>query len=95
MPPINGWVASYRKGGTDVDEVRCVCGLVDSDLLDRHRVLELQEVSGRTSKPSRSGRLCKTKAEVIWHSCLTPVGDPAYCFSANLGIGLRVSIPGQ
>jgi hypothetical protein len=45
MPPFSNGVACYRNCGTGVDEVRCVCGLVDSDLLDRYRALELQEVS--------------------------------------------------
>jgi hypothetical protein len=43
----------------------------------------------------RSGRPAKTKTVVLWHSCLTHLGDPAYCFSANLEIALRVSILGQ
>jgi hypothetical protein len=27
----------------------------------------------------------KQKRGVIWHSCLTHLDDPAYCFNANLG----------
>ena len=40
----------------------------------------------------RSGRLAKTKVELMWHPCLTHVGDPAYCFSANLEVDLKLSM---
>jgi hypothetical protein len=42
-----------------------------------------------TQTVSESGQLAETKAEVIWHSCLTHLGDLAYCFSANLGVESR------
>jgi hypothetical protein len=46
---------------------------------NRHRVLELREVSWKTSKFQTTFDLVGwLKAELIWHSCLTHLDDLAY-----------------